>query len=182
MNTREKSIKMKKFHFTKQEKIFLLLALLVLIGLFISSSMTYHEQELHDHSVNHYFGWLENIVAGWNFSYGGRVHNVQLDGRAGLAQFVLRKMAHFGSYFLLGGFGYLGMRRIFKIKWLAPVLTWFATIAFAAFDEYHQFLTGDRTPSVHDVMLDSAGSLTAIILVMLIIYVKNNYFDKKKSV
>lgn len=173
---------MNKFHFTKWEKIFLLLALFVLLMLFISSSMTYHQQELHDSKINHYFGWLENIVAGWNFTYGGRVHNVQVDSRAGLAQFVLRKMAHFGSYFLLGGFGYLGMRRIFKIKWVAPVLTWFATIAFAAFDEYHQFLTGDRTPSVHDVILDSTGALTAIILVMIIIHVKNSIHDQKKSV
>ena len=79
-----------------------------------------------------------------------------------------------------GGFGYLGLRRIFKIKWLAPILTWFAAIAFAAFDEYHQFLTGDRTPSVHDVILDASGALTAIILVMLILFLKNKYSTKKK--
>lgn len=106
---------MDKFHFTKWEKIFLVLAFLVILMLFVSSSMTYQQQELHEGVMNKRFGWLENIVAGWNFTYGGRVHNVQVDGRAGLAQFVLRKMAHFGSYFLLGGFGYLGMRRIFKI-------------------------------------------------------------------
>lgn len=172
---------MEKFHFTKREKLFLLLALLVLVFLFISSSMTYHEQELHDGTVSKYFGWLENMVAGWSFTYGGRLHNVQLDGRAGLAQFVLRKMAHFGSYFLLGGFGYLGLRRIFKIKWLAPILTWLVAIALAAFDEYHQFLTGDRTPSVHDVMLDASGALTAIILVMLFLYLRNKYLTRKKS-
>ena len=92
------------------------------------------------------------------------------------------KMAHFGSYFLLGGFGYLGMRRIFNIKWVAPILTWFITIALAAFDEYHQFLTGDRTPSVHDVMLDGAGALCAILLVMLILFIRNKHLAKKKSV
>ena len=48
---------MEKFHFTKREKLFLLLALLVLVFLFISSSMTYHEQELHD-------GTVSNILAG----------------------------------------------------------------------------------------------------------------------
>lgn len=173
---------MDKFHFTKREKIFLLLALLVLVALFISSSMTYQQQEIHDNKINRYFGWLENIVAGWDFTYGGRIHNVQVDGRAGLAQFVLRKMAHFGSYFLLGAFGYLGLRRIFKIKWVAPVLTWFMAIAFAVFDEYHQFLTGDRTPSVHDVMLDGAGALTAILLIMLVLFIKHRFFDQKKQV
>lgn len=173
---------MDKFHFTRREKIFLLLALFVLLMLFVSSSMTYQQQELHDNVMNKHFGWLENIVAGWNFTYGGRVHNVQIDGRAGLAQFVLRKMAHFGSYFLLGGFGYLGLRRIFKVKWVAPILTWFAAIAFAAFDEYHQFLTGDRTPSVHDVILDGMGALTAIVLIMLFSFIKNEYFSKKNQV
>lgn len=173
---------MNKFHFTKWEKIFLLLALAVLVMLFVSSSMTYQQQELHKGVMNSKFGWLENIVSGWNFTYGGQVHNVQVDGKAGLAQFVLRKIAHFGSYFLLGGFGYLGMRRIFKIKWLAPILTWLITIALAAFDEYHQFLTGDRTPSVHDVMLDGAGSFCAIVLVMLVLFIKNKYFTNEKSV
>ena len=172
---------MDKFHFTKWEKIFLVLAFLVILMLFVSSSMTYQQQELHEGVMNKRFGWLENIVAGWNFTYGGRVHNVQVDGRAGLAQFVLRKMAHFGSYFLLGGFGYLGMRRIFKIKWVAPILTWFITIALAAFDEYHQFLTGDRTPSVHDVMLDGLGALCAILLVMLVLFIRNKYLAKKKQ-
>ncbi|MCT7794075.1 MAG: VanZ family protein, partial [Lactobacillus crispatus] len=51
---------MDKFHFTKREKIFLLLALLVLVALFISSSMTYQQQEIHDNKINRYFGWLEN--------------------------------------------------------------------------------------------------------------------------
>ena len=170
---------MDKFRFTKREKIFLLLALFVLLMLFVSSSMTYQQQELHDGVMNKHFSWLEDIVAGWNFTYGGRIHNVQIDGRAGLAQFVLRKMAHFGSYFLLGGFGYLGLRRIFKVKWVAPILTWFAAIAFAAFHEYHQYLTGDRTPSVHDVILDGLGALTAILLIMFISFIKNQYFSKK---
>lgn len=171
---------MNKFHFTKREKIFLLLALFVLLMLFISSSMTYQQQELHNNFMDRRFGWLENMVSGWNFTYGGRIHNVQIDGRAGLAQFVLRKMAHFGSYFLLGAFGYLGLRRIFKIKWVAPVVTWFIAIAFAAFDEYHQYLTGDRTPSVHDVMLDGTGALTAIILIMVVLFIKNRFVTKKK--
>ena len=31
-------------------------------------------------------------------------------------------------------------------------------------DEYHQMLTGGRTPLFQDVMLDSAGALTAVLL------------------
>lgn len=172
---------MKKFKFTKREKLYLLLALLVLLMLFISSSMTYHEQEMKPGFIHTHLHFIENIVGNWNIKYAGKWHNAQLDGgTAGMTQFVVRKMAHFGSYFLVGLFGYLGLRRIFKIKWLAPVLTWFGAIALAAFDEYHQYLTGDRTPSVHDVMLDGAGALTAIFLCMLVIWIKNK-LQKKSS-
>ena len=41
---------MDKFHFTKWEKIFLVLAFLVILMLFVSSSMTYQQQELHEYS------------------------------------------------------------------------------------------------------------------------------------
>ncbi len=76
--------------------------------------MTYQQQEIHDNKINRYFGWLENIVAGWDFTYGGRIHNVQVDGRAGLAQFVLRKMAHFGSYFFTRWFWLFRIKKNFQ--------------------------------------------------------------------
>ncbi len=156
---------MHDFKFTKEEKIFLFLAFLVLLGLFISSSMTYQEQAMKPAFINGHFSWLEKIVGSWNVYYAGRWHNAQLDGgKAGMTQFVMRKMAHFVSYFFLGLFTYLGLRRIFKIKRLAPWLTWLIIVALASFDEYHQFLTGDRTPSINDVMLDSTGALIAILL------------------
>lgn len=172
---------MQKFKFDRQEKIFLGLALLVLIALFISSSMTYQQQKMKPGFIETRLKFIENIVGGWNIYYGGRWHNAQLDGgKAGMTQFVIRKMAHFGSYFLLGLFGFLGLKRIFKIKWLAPVLTWFAAIAFAAFDEYHQYLTGDRTPSVHDVMLDSTGALTAILICLLVMWLRRKITARKQ--
>lgn len=170
---------MNSYKFTRHEKIFLLLAFLVLLGLFISSSMTYHEQEMKPGFINTHLAFIEKIVGNWNIYYGNRWHNAALDGgQAGMTQFVVRKMAHFGSYFLLGLFGYLGLRHIFKIWWLAPIITWLITVALAAFDEYHQFLTGDRTPSIFDVMLDGAGSLTAILLFLLISWVYRKIKNK----
>ncbi|GAA3636722.1 VanZ family protein [Lactobacillus hamsteri] len=172
---------MKKFTFTKKEKIYLLIALLVLIALFISSSMTYHEQEMKPGFIDTKLHFVEEIVGNWNIYYGGRWHNAQMDGGvASMAQFVIRKAAHFGSYFILGLFGYLGLKRIFKIKWAAPVLCWLSTMGLAALDEYHQYLTGDRTPSIFDVMLDSCGALFAIALCLLVNVIYQKL--KKKSV
>ena len=52
---------MDKFRFTKREKIFLLLALFVLLMLFVSSSMTYQQYELNVGLMNNYFCFLVYI-------------------------------------------------------------------------------------------------------------------------
>lgn len=172
---------MQKFTFTTKEKIFLILSLLVLIMLFASSSMTYHQQEMRPGFIHRYLGWLENIVGNFNIYYGGRWHDAATDGgQAGMTQFVVRKLAHFSSYFALGLFSFLGLKRIFRISWVAPILTWLAVIGLAAFDEFHQFLTGDRTPSVHDVMLDGSGVFCAIILCLLVLTI-NHFHSRKKQ-
>ncbi|RVU71185.1 MULTISPECIES: VanZ family protein [Lactobacillus] len=160
---------MQKFKFRKKEKIYLLIALLVLLVLFISSSMTYHQQQMRPGFIHRHLRFIEQIVGNWNIYYGGEWHNAQGSGGvAGMTEFVVRKLAHFGSYFLLGLFGYLGLKRIFKLPWIAPILTWLSVLGLAALDEYHQYLTGDRTPSVFDVMLDGTGAIVAILFCIII--------------
>lgn len=51
----------------------------VLLGLFISSSMTYHEQEMSPGFIHRHFPIIERIVGNWNIYYGGRWHNAVLD-------------------------------------------------------------------------------------------------------
>lgn len=170
---------MQKFKFSKKEKIFLGLALAVILMLFISSSMTYHEQKIQPGFADRHLHFLEDWFASFNIYYGGRWHNLQHDGKAGLTEFILRKLAHFTSFFFLGSFLYLGFRRIFKIKYWAPIFCWLLTVGLAAFDEYHQYLTGDRTPSVHDVMLDGTGAFCGIIFVWLILKLLVIYRQKR---
>lgn len=158
---------MNDFKFTKREKVYLLLACLILVMLFISSSMTYHEQKMKPGFIHTYLGWLEELIHKLNIYYAGEWHNVKTDGSAGFTQFVVRKLAHFTSYFFYGLFAYLGLRRIFVIKWTGPIFVWFSSLAFAAMDEFHQFLTGDRTPTIHDVMLDGSGAFCAILLAVI---------------
>lgn len=161
---------MQKFKFTKFELINLCLAFLVLLLLFVSSSMTYQQQKMNPTAINHHFGLVERIIRNWNIYYAGVWHNRYSDhGIAGFTQFFVRKLAHFGSYFLLGMFSYCGLRRIFVIKWISPLFVWFMAIAMASFDEYHQYLTGGRTPSVHDVMLDASGAFCGITLCLIIV-------------
>lgn len=172
---------MKKFQLSKFETISLILAILVLLILFISSSMTYNEQKMSSSVINARFGIIENLIKNWNIYYGGVWHNRISDhGIAGFTQFFVRKLAHFTTYFFLGFFLTGAMKRLFRLKWTWPIFTWFMVVTMAALDEYHQFLTGDRTPSVHDVMLDGAGGIFGIILCLLILKVYHLDFFKKK--
>lgn len=164
---------MRKTLLTKREIIFVCLMLAVLLGLFISSSMTYHEQEMSPGFIHRHFPIIERIVGKWNIYYGGRWHNAILDnGKAGMTQFVMRKFAHFSSYFLVGLFACLGLDRLFK-KWCGPLFIWLGIIGLAGLDEFHQYLTGDRTPSVHDVALDSAGALLAILICIFVYWLRH---------
>ena len=156
---------MNKYKFTNSEKISLIIMIFIIFGLFISSSMTYTEQKFSTGEINHKFGLVEAIVKNWNIYYGGVWHNKVSDhGSAAFTQFIIRKFAHFTTFFLLGVFSFIGLKRLFKFDWTAPLFVWFYCVFWAVFDEFHQFLTGDRTPSIHDVVLDSAGSLVAIII------------------
>lgn len=164
--------------------VFIILMIGVLVGLFVSSSMTYHQQEMKPGFIHKYFPFMEAWVGHWNIYYGGRWHNAQMDnGVAGMTQFVMRKMVHFGSFFLLGLFSSLGLYKLFR-SWGGPLLIWLGTIFVAFCDEFHQMLTGDRTPSIHDVMLDSSGALLAILICMVayvvICWIKI-YFIKQES-
>lgn len=158
---------MQKFKFSKKEKLSLILALVVFISLFISSSMTYHEQKMSSTTIKTYFGFLEPILSHISIHYGGQIHSASKDGLTNFTQFFVRKLAHFSSYFLLGLGLFAGIKRFFLNKVYAFIFVWPVIISLAVLDEYHQYLTGDRTPSVHDVVLDSAGALCGILLFLL---------------
>ena len=80
----------------------------------------------------------------------------------------VRKCAHFTEYAILGvtvvyAFG----EKLKKVKRIIPVAL--AICAFyAATDEFHQHFVPMRMGSVSDVLLDSVGALTGIVIFLLI--------------
>lgn len=152
---------------TKKEKIYLAIGILFLVIIFISSSMTYQQQSI-VHQINFKPTWLVSFLDKLNFVYDGTPHSIQIDGYAKFVEFLLRKAAHFMSYFVLGASLYFGLRNQIKLRYLAGILFWLATIGLAALDEFHQAITGGRTASVVDVMLDGLGALVGILVVFLV--------------
>lgn len=157
---------MKKY--IRNGNLFVAGAFLMMIILFISSSQTYEQQSQ--------IGLLEKLLAGEpfkthltqvSFEYAGSQVSIEKLGYFKFAEFFLRKGAHFLTYFLLSGCWFLGLQPRIKSSLLTGVVAWQAASGYAGLDEFHQMLTGGRTPLFQDVALDSAGALTAVVLCLL---------------
>ncbi len=85
---------------------------------------------------------------------------------------VIRKLAHFSEYALLGFSLLLHIHQIEKkvmvrLPWL---WAWGIGTLYAASDEFHQGFVADRGPSVVDVMIDSAGVIAGVLLMLWILH------------
>lgn len=159
---------MKKF--LKNSNTYLWIAFIIMAILFYSSSQTYEQQSQ--------VGLIEGLLKGEpfkqqlkgiSFSYAGDTVSIAAKGYAKFVEFFIRKGAHFGTYFLLGGSWFLGLKPRVKGAWLTAVVSWLAATGYAGLDEFHQMMTGGRTPLFQDVMLDSIGALTAVSFCLIFI-------------
>lgn len=163
---------MKKYR--KNGDLYLGIAFIMMLMLFISSSQTYEQQSQ--------LGLLSQVLAkepfkeafsNIRFNYGGSEVSIAASGYFSFIEFFIRKGAHFFSYFIIGGSLFLGvMPKLKRYPWLVAVLSWLSATGYAALDEFHQMLTGGRTPLFQDVVLDSMGAITAIVIALLIVLLK----------
>lgn len=153
----------------KNGNFYIGIALLMMVILFVSSSMTYQQQS----QVSLIQKLLSNeplkaFLSQISFNYAGSEVSISAKGYVKFVEFFIRKAAHFMTYFVLGGSLYLGL--LPKLKQKSSVLglffAWLAATGYAATDEFHQMLTGGRTPLFQDVMLDSCGALTACLIII----------------
>ncbi|KIL49823.1 VanZ family protein [Jeotgalibacillus soli] len=138
--------------------------LLFCAAVLYSSSQTYEQQTvvplldrlLSREYFREYLTWI-------NFTYGGGPVSIATHGYAGFIEFFIRKLAHVTIFFLIGLFLISFLNYILNNLFRAAITTFFFVVLFAVMDEFHQHLTGGRTPLVQDVILDTIGGLIAII-------------------
>jgi len=85
------------------------------------------------------------------------------------AHFLVRKAAHFTEYAilaLLAARAFLSSSRdaLSRHWWLASLLL---VAVYALLDEYHQSFVATRTASIYDSMIDTAGGIFALLILML---------------
>ena len=102
------------------------------------------------------WSWLEGVVE----RYGGELSLLRVEA-------VLRKLAHFGIFMLLG----VGLTGMFV--WQKRVPVWVVVlligIACAVVDEIHQSFVPGRNPAVFDVVIDTLGVCVGMGLIMLLV-------------
>jgi len=83
----------------------------------------------------------------------------------------IRKTGHFTGYFILSVLLFrawkatLRLPSFWAMRWAA--IAFFMTTLVASLDEWHQTFLPSRTGTFRDVLLDSAGALTAQFLIFL---------------
>ena len=81
--------------------------------------------------------------------------------------FIIRKLAHYSIY-LLGGiliWGYINTFDIaIKNKIIISIII---GVAYAAFDELHQYFIANRSANIIDVSIDSIGVITGVALMQI---------------
>lgn len=85
---------------------------------------------------------------------------------------IIRKLAHFSEYALLGFSLMLHITQLQKkiavrLPWL---WAWSIGTLYAASDEFHQGFVAGRGPSVVDVMIDSAGVIAGVLLLCAVLH------------
>ncbi len=99
--------------------------------------------------------------------------------------FLVRKTAHFTEYLVLGVLLYMAIANNFgtlldaldrdlrignivKLRYFLPAVIVFG---YAGTDELHQYFVPDRCCSFKDVLIDTAGGFTGIIIIILVRYI-----------
>ena len=86
------------------------------------------------------------------------------DPDKGLLVLLLRKATHFGEYFALTGLWWWALRTQIGGRRALPIAVAIA-IGYAVTDEIHQTFVDGRVGTWRDVLIDSAGAITATWLI-----------------
>lgn len=83
---------------------------------------------------------------------------------------IVRKTAHFSEYFVLGALALAATVTFSKYSaFLRGASAFLLSALYAVFDEVHQYFVPGRACKILDVFIDAAGSLTAVLLLSVII-------------
>ena len=97
-----------------------------------------------------------------------------------LASFIVRKLAHFSIYTVLGfcASTTLGRRKLFTLRSLGAVA--FGSL-YALTDEFHQSFSAGRSCEFRDMMIDSGGALLGMLISVAVMGIAGHIAAKRRK-
>lgn len=156
-----------------KDNVYLAIPFVMMFILYGSSSMTYQDQSVTSNLELVLKGApLKNLLSSIHFTYGEQLISIDQIGYYDFIEFFIRKGAHFFSYFIIGFFWQLGLRKRVRDEWLTILLAALLAIGYASFDELRQSFNPGRTALMADVILDTAGAMVGIGMAKFLVYKK----------
>lgn len=156
-----------------KDNVYLAIPFVMMFILYGSSSMTYQDQSVTSNLELVLKGApLKNLLSSVHFTYGEQLISIDQIGYYDFIEFFIRKGAHFFSYFIIGFFWQLGLRKRVRDEWLTILLAALLAIGYASFDELRQSFNPGRTALMADVILDTAGAMVGIGMAKFLVYKK----------
>jgi len=96
------------------------------------------------------------------------------------AEHIVRKLAHYSIYTLLGFLASLtvGKRRLFSKKSLGVIAFCFL---YACSDEIHQLFVPGRAGMFTDVLIDTGGALTGMLISMAVLFIAGRLIKRPEQ-
>lgn len=156
-----------------KDNVYLAIPFVMMFILYGSSSMTYQDQSLTSNLEVILSGMpFKKVLSSFEFTYGNHLVSIERIGYFNFIEFFIRKGAHFFSYFVIGFFWFLGLRKRVRHEWLTIILAVLLSMGYASFDELRQSFNPGRTALMADVLLDTAGAIVGIIMAKFLVYRK----------
>ena len=97
-----------------------------------------------------------------------------------LANFVVRKCAHFTEYMILALLAFNVIKLYFNIKQVV-ILTIVFVFLYACSDEIHQLFVLGREGAIRDVIIDTCGGIVLVLIKLGVYYTKNIGLKRKSE-
>lgn len=86
----------------------------------------------------------------------------------GAMHLIIRKCAHFSEYAVLGISAMYALTKLVRSRFLLILFSEIISFLYACTDEWHQYHVPGRYGTFSDVLIDSAGAITGILLAFFV--------------